>query len=192
MLFSKRFGHAVQQMVRSCVGHVVQQMFRRVAQQMFVWLFRVSNSGTSWMPVYELIFADIFQQGDTFPANSCYFNRDRVVQLCPPARPYIKKSFDGILMYELVEDYVNKYCNYVDPNFNRVDERCLTKWIHMYYRYSQCFACLFDNRFVWLLDNWLVWLLYNWLIWLLSVDVLHVFTMFRAAVHQMFRRIDLN
>ena len=27
--------------------------------------------------------------------------RDRVVQLCPPAIPYIKKSFEGNLMYEL-------------------------------------------------------------------------------------------
>ncbi len=36
---------------------------------------------------YELILADIFQQGDTLPANSCYFNR--------------------------------------------VGERCRTKWIHM-------------------------------------------------------------
>ena len=43
-------------------------------------------------------------------------SRDRVVQLCPPARPYIKKSFEGILMYELAGDYINKYCNYADPS----------------------------------------------------------------------------
>ena len=42
-------------------------------------------------------------------------NRDRVVQLCPPARPYIKNSFEGILMYELAGDYINKFCNYADP-----------------------------------------------------------------------------
>ncbi len=36
-------------------------------------------------------------------------NRDLVVQLCPPARPYIKKSFEGILMYD---------CNYADPTNN--------------------------------------------------------------------------
>jgi hypothetical protein len=34
-------------------------------------------------------------------------SRDRVVQLCPPARQYIKKSFEGILMYELSGDYIN-------------------------------------------------------------------------------------
>ncbi len=29
---------------------------------------------------------------------------------------YIKKSFEGILMYELAGDYINKYYNYADPN----------------------------------------------------------------------------
>ena len=43
------------------------------------------------------------------------------VQLCPPVTPYIKKSFEGILMYELAGDYINKYCNYADPS-SRVDE----------------------------------------------------------------------
>jgi hypothetical protein len=43
------------------------------------------------------------------------YSRDRVVQLCPPAIPYIKKSFEGILMYELAGDYINKWCNYADP-----------------------------------------------------------------------------
>ncbi len=28
-------------------------------------------------------------------------SRDRVVQICPPTSPSIKKSFEGILMYEL-------------------------------------------------------------------------------------------
>ena len=44
--------------------------------------------------------------------------RNRVVQLCPPARPYIKKSFEGILMYDLAGDYINKYFNYADPDPN--------------------------------------------------------------------------
>jgi hypothetical protein len=43
-------------------------------------------------------------------------SRDRVVQLCPPAIPYIKKSFEGILTYELPGDYINKYYNYADPS----------------------------------------------------------------------------
>ena len=33
----------------------------------------------------------------------------------------VKKSFEGILMYELAGDYINKYCNYADPS-SRVDE----------------------------------------------------------------------
>ncbi len=41
--------------------------------------------------------------------------RDRVVQLYPPATPYIKKSFEGILMYEIVGGFVNKYFNFADP-----------------------------------------------------------------------------
>ncbi len=45
-----------------------------------------------------------------------HLNRDNVVQVRPPARPYIKKSFRGILMYELAVDYINKYCNYADSN----------------------------------------------------------------------------
>jgi hypothetical protein len=42
-------------------------------------------------------------------------SRDREVQLCPPAGIYIKKSFEGVLMYELAGFYINKYFNYVDP-----------------------------------------------------------------------------
>ncbi len=45
-------------------------------------------------------------------------SRDRVVQLCPSARPYIKKSFEGILMYEIAGDFINKYCNYADPKMS--------------------------------------------------------------------------
>jgi hypothetical protein len=41
--------------------------------------------------------------------------RDRVVQLYPPASPYIKKSFEGILMYEMVGGFINKCCKYADP-----------------------------------------------------------------------------
>ena len=44
-----------------------------------------------------------------------YISRDRVVQLCPPVRPYIKKSFEGILMYDLACGYINKYFDYADP-----------------------------------------------------------------------------
>jgi hypothetical protein len=45
------------------------------------------------------------------------FSMDSVVQLCLPAKPYIKKSFEGILMYELAGDYINKFCSYADPTF---------------------------------------------------------------------------
>ena len=49
---------------------------------------------------------------------SCTLNsnsRYRVVQLCSPASPHIKKSFEGISMYELVGGYINKYFKYADP-----------------------------------------------------------------------------
>ncbi len=47
---------------------------------------------------------------------SCYIiHRDRVVQLYPPASPYIKKSFEGILMYEIAGGFINKIFNYADP-----------------------------------------------------------------------------
>jgi hypothetical protein len=58
------------------------------------------------------LILDVFKVGVYVIRSS----RDRVVQLCPPARPYIKKSFEGILMYELAGDYINKYCNYADPS----------------------------------------------------------------------------
>ncbi len=45
--------------------------------------------------------------------NKC---RDRVVQICPPTSPYIKKSFEGILMYDLSGGFINNYFNYADPN----------------------------------------------------------------------------
>ncbi len=48
------------------------------------------------------------------------YDRDRVVQLCPPARPYIKKSFEGISMYDLAGDYINKFCNYEDPMYDYI------------------------------------------------------------------------
>ena len=41
--------------------------------------------------------------------------RDRVVQMCPPTSPYIEKSFEGILMYELAGGFINNYFNYADP-----------------------------------------------------------------------------
>jgi hypothetical protein len=41
--------------------------------------------------------------------------RDRVVQLYHPASPYIKTSFEGILMYEMAGGFINKYVNYADP-----------------------------------------------------------------------------
>ena len=46
--------------------------------------------------------------------------RDRVVQLYPPASPYIKKSFEGILMYEIAGGITNKYVNYADPSITRL------------------------------------------------------------------------
>ena len=45
------------------------------------------------------------------------YSRDRVVQLHPPASPYIKKSFEGILMYEMAGGFINKYVNYADPAY---------------------------------------------------------------------------
>ncbi len=41
-------------------------------------------------------------------------SRDRVVQLYPPVSPYIKKSFEGILMYGIAGGFINKYFNYAD------------------------------------------------------------------------------
>ena len=32
---------------------------------------------------------------------------DHVVQLCPPVSTYIEKSFEGILIYEIVVGFVN-------------------------------------------------------------------------------------
>ncbi len=40
--------------------------------------------------------------------------RDHVVQLYPPASPYIKKYFEGILMYEVAGGFINKSVNYAD------------------------------------------------------------------------------
>ncbi len=40
--------------------------------------------------------------------------RDRVIQLYPPVNPYIKTSFEYILMYEMVGCFINKYFNYAD------------------------------------------------------------------------------
>ncbi len=45
-----------------------------------------------------------------------YLYRDRVVQVCPPTSPYIKKSFEWILMYAISGCCIHKYCNYEDPN----------------------------------------------------------------------------
>ena len=42
------------------------------------------------------------------------YYRDRVVQLCPPANPYIKKSSEWILTYDQAGDYINKFCKYAD------------------------------------------------------------------------------
>ena len=57
-----------------------------------------------------------------------------VVQLCPPASPYIKKSFKGNLMYEMVGGYINKYVDSADANefiFNRhLSARgCIPCWL---------------------------------------------------------------
>jgi hypothetical protein len=41
---------------------------------------------------------------------------DRVVQLYPPVSPYIKKSFEGILMYEIAIGFIHTYVNYSDPS----------------------------------------------------------------------------
>jgi hypothetical protein len=41
--------------------------------------------------------------------------RDSVVQLYPPLSPYIKNSFEGILMYEIAGGFIHEYFNYVDP-----------------------------------------------------------------------------
>jgi hypothetical protein len=57
------------------------------------------------------------QIGRCFP-----INWNSVVQLCPPARPYIKRSFEGILMYALAGDYINKYCNYADPTTGKTQK----------------------------------------------------------------------
>jgi hypothetical protein len=35
--------------------------------------------------------------------------RDRVVQLYPPTSPYIQKSFEWILIYEIAGGVINKY-----------------------------------------------------------------------------------
>ena len=43
-------------------------------------------------------------------------SRDRVVQICHPISPYIKKSFEGISMYELAGGFINNYVNYADPS----------------------------------------------------------------------------
>ncbi len=81
------------------VGWVVSY-FRVFSVVSYFWVF----------PVYEMA-------GDNYPTTRTLYYRDRVVQLCHPARPYIKKSFEGILMYELAGDYINKYYNYVDPTY---------------------------------------------------------------------------
>ncbi len=55
----------------------------------------------------------------SFPLNyavpTVIIGRDRVVQVYPPAGPYIKNSFEGILMYAISGGFVNKYVNYADP-----------------------------------------------------------------------------
>ncbi len=51
------------------------------------------------------------------------FTRDRVVQLRPTAKPYIKNSFEGILMYDLAGDCINKFYNHADPSFTYGQER---------------------------------------------------------------------
>ncbi len=42
--------------------------------------------------------------------------RDRVLQLYPLASPYIKHSFEGILVYEIAGGFIHKSFNYTDPN----------------------------------------------------------------------------
>ena len=52
-------------------------------------------------------------------------SRGRVVQICPPNSPHIKKSFEGILMYELAGGFINNCFNYADPNSrDRVVQLC--------------------------------------------------------------------
>jgi hypothetical protein len=41
--------------------------------------------------------------------------RGSVVQLYPPASPYIKNSFEWVLIYEIAGGFINKYFNYADP-----------------------------------------------------------------------------
>jgi hypothetical protein len=39
--------------------------------------------------------------------------------LYPTASPSIKKSFEGIWMYEISGGFINKYFNYADPTISR-------------------------------------------------------------------------
>jgi hypothetical protein len=58
--------------------------------------------------------------------------RYRVVQLWTPTSPYIKKSVEGILMYELAGVYINKYFNYADPDPNNWTTRSLLVVLELY------------------------------------------------------------